>query len=161
MKYFRILYLAVFFLIPVPSAFACVCAGTSSVTEEFKDAAAVFSGKYVGSEYRKGIVNQFREMQQSEGQRIEYEVLVLKFEVEEWWKGNLDKEVILVTEQTRASDGTVSVSDCELGFEKGKRYLVYAFGEGNELGASACSRTKSLRKAKADLKELGKGNKPR
>jgi hypothetical protein len=161
MKHLRLLYFFIFFFINVSSTFACLCDGTPTVAEELKEATAIFSGKYVGGEYRKGIVNQFREMQgEVDGKKVEYEVLVLKFQVQRWWKRNLSNEVILVTDQTRASDGTTSVGDCGLGFEKGEPYLIYAYGKENELGTDACTRTKKLKRAKEDLKQLGKGNSP-
>jgi hypothetical protein len=160
MKHLRLLYFLIFLFINVSSVFACLCDGTPTVAEELKGATAIFSAKYVGGEYRKGIVNEFRRMEEEiDGKKVEYEVLVLRFQVEKWWKGNLSSEVILVTDQTRASDGTTSVGDCGLGFEKGKRYLIYAFGSEKELGTDACTRTKRLSKAEDDLKELGKGNK--
>jgi hypothetical protein len=160
MKYLSILFFSIFFLSNVSSAFACLCSGTPTVAEELKGATAIFSGKYVGGEYRKGIVSEFRRMEeQIDGKKIEYEVLVLRFQVQRWWKGNLSSEVILVTDQTRVSDGTTSVGDCGLGFEKGKPYLIYAYGKEDELGTDACTRTKRLGKAKEDLKQLGKGNK--
>ncbi len=161
MKHLRLMYFFIFFFINVSSTFACLCDRTPSVAEELKGATAIFSGKYVSGEYRKGIVNEFRRMEEEiDGKKIEYEVLVLRFQVEKWWKGNLSNEVILVTDQTRASDGTTSVGDCGLGFEKGQRYLIYAYGKENELGTDACTRTKKLKRAKADLKQLGEGNDP-
>lgn len=161
MKHLSILYFFIFFFFNVASAFACLCDGTPTVVEELNGATAIFSGKYVGGEYRKGIVNEFRRMEEEiDGKKIEYEVLVLRFQVKRWWKGNLSSEVILVTDQTRASDGTTSVGDCGLGFEKGKGYLIYAYGEENELGIDACTRTKRLKRVKQDLKQLGKGNSP-
>ncbi len=84
----------------------------------------------------------------------------MKFQVQKWWKGNLSNEVILVTDQTRTSDGTTSVGDCGLGFEKGEPYLIYAYGKEKGLGTDACTRTKKLKRAKADLKQLGEGNDP-
>ncbi len=161
MKHSGLLYFF-FFFINVSSAFACLCDGVPTVAEELKGATAIFSGKYVSAEYKKGIVNELRKMQEEmDGKKIEYEVLVLRFQVEKWWKGDLSNEVILVTDQTRASDGTTSVGGCGLGFEKGKRYLIYAYGNEKELGTNACTRTKSLKKAKNDLKQLGKGKQPR
>jgi hypothetical protein len=161
MKYFRILFFSILFFSNIAPAIACLCDGTATVAEELKGATAIFSGKYVGGEYRKGIVNEFRRMEEEiDGKKIEYEVMILRFQVEKWWKGNLSSEVILVTDQTRASDGTTSVGDCGLGFEKGEPYLIYAYGKENELGTDACTRTKRLKRAKADLKQLGKGNNP-
>jgi hypothetical protein len=141
--------------------YACLCDGTPTVPEEFNHATAIFAGVYLGEEYRKGIKNQYREMERSEGKDVAYEVLVQRFRVETFWKGDLSSEVVIVTDRTRASDGTESISDCGLGFEVGKRYLVYAFGEEKELGSSACTRTRRWSRAKDDLRYLGKGTKVR
>ncbi|MCA1626256.1 MAG: hypothetical protein LC778_21180, partial [Acidobacteria bacterium] len=98
MKHLKLLYFFFFFCINITSAFACLCSGTPTVAEELKGATAIFSGKYISAEYRKGIVNEFRRVQEEiDGKKVEYEVLVLKFQVEKWWKGNLSNEVILVT----------------------------------------------------------------
>ncbi len=69
-------------------------------------------------------------------------------------------EVILVTNLTRDPDGTEHILDCEYPFKVGERYLVYAYGDENELGTSTCTRTRKLKKAKEDLKALGEGRNP-
>ncbi len=38
--------------------------------------------------------------------------------------------------------------------------MIYAYGKENELGTDACTRTKKIKRAKEDLKQLGKGNDP-
>lgn len=49
------------------------------------------------------------------------------------WKGNLGKSILL---------STASVSSmCGFPFEKGKTYLIYAFGPRKELSTSICTRT--------------------
>jgi hypothetical protein len=71
MKYFSILFSSVFFFSNVASAFACLCDGTPTVVEELNGATAIFSGKYVGGEYRKGIVNEFRRMEEEiDGKKV-------------------------------------------------------------------------------------------
>ena len=148
-----------FWLVNPLSAFACLC-DASTFPEEFNHAAAVFSGKFIGAEYRKGIVNELLEIALDGKEKKDYEILVLKFEVEEFWKGNIKREVILVTDQARFADGGTSISDCDLSFEKGERYLIYAFGDETRLQTGACTRTARLGKAKNDLRLLGKGEKP-
>lgn len=98
--------------------------------------------------------------EEATGKKVDYEVLVLRFHAERWWKGDPLREVILVTEQTRTPDGSESISNCDYPFEVGERYLVYAYGAENELGTSACTRTRKLKKAKEDFKVLGEGRKP-
>lgn len=154
------IFIFIFWLINPTSIFACVC-DTTTFSEEFKEASAIFSARYIGAEYRKGIVSESVELHLSvSGEKKNYETLVLKFEVEKWWKGDLKKEVVLVTDVARFSDGSGLISDCEIAFQKGERYLIYAFGEKDKLQTGACSRTARLRKAKNDLRLLGKGKKP-
>lgn len=158
---FIILVLAVVFA-GSQTASACVCAGEESIGAAFNHADAVFSAEYLGAEYRKGIVNELREMQKQidGGKAVEYEVLVLKFRVEEWWKGGTESELILLTDNTRGADGTESISDCEYVFsKKGEKFLIYAYGKSGALSTGACTRTAKLKNAKKDLKILGTGNK--
>jgi hypothetical protein len=154
-------FLIVFCFTSPNSVYACLC-DTSTFSEAYKEAPAVFRGKFIGEEYRKGIVNESIEMTFPMGeQRREYEILVYKFQVDEWWKGGLQKEIILVTDRARFSDGGTSVSDCDSGFTKGRRYLIYAYyDEKNNLQTGACTRTARLSRAKNDLRLLGKGKKP-
>ncbi len=154
-------FLFVFFLFNAATAFGCVCDTSVSFAESFKEASAVFSGKFVGAEYRRGIVSKSIETTFFPGDEKKiYEVLVLKFQVEKSWKGAAKREIVLLTNHARFSDGSTSVSDCDLLFDKGKRYLIYAYGAENELQTSACSRTARLERAKKDLKLLGAGKKP-
>jgi hypothetical protein len=158
-KYFISLFLLALFFVGGGSTtlLACVCDGSDSVEAAFNKADSVFSGVFVSAEYRKGIVNQFQEMQaEAYGMKIDYQVLVLKFQVIHRWKGASAREVILVTSQTRAADGMESISDCDYVFEKGRKYLIYAYGKPDELATSACSRTAELKRARKDLRVLGK-----
>lgn len=145
-------------------ASACVCAGEQSVREAFKASDAIFAGTYIGSEYRSGIKDEFMEMRRRDGEKVNgYKVLVLKFEVKTWWKGAGTREVIIVTGNTRTPDGMESVSDCEVGFETGKTYLVYASTSDGDLYAGACSRTARLSSARGDVVKLNairRGRKP-
>ena len=149
--------LTVWFLAASPSAFACVCEKLPKTSVAFKGANAVFSARFIGYEYRKGIVDGLRRMMdERKGKKTEYEVLVAKFEVEHWWKGSADKETILITETTRDADGHTTHSDCEYRFSDGERYLVYAYRGESGLETSVCTRTKPLTDAQEDLKVLEK-----
>jgi hypothetical protein len=160
-KHRLIFFTVIFWLLGVPAAFGCVCEPPASVTEELNAARAVFAGKLVAAEYRKGLVDETRRMmEEMDGRRVEYEVLVLRFQVERWWKGEPVAEVLVRTNQTRDAEGATTVSDCDYPFKAGERYLVYAHGAENELSASACSRTATLQKAGKDLKTLGAGRAP-
>jgi len=147
--------------------FACGCPGSpdTNVSDEvryaFQKSTVVFAGKAVGFEYRKGIPNQYMEsLKKDSGRQVDYETLVVKFQVERWWKGEVTTEIILLTSETKNSDGTGSNSGCDYSFKKGESYLIYANGKVSQLRTDACSRTKLLTKAEADLKILGEGKEP-
>jgi hypothetical protein len=145
-------------LLPAP-VFACVCAGTETVSQAYKDSAAVFTGRLIAAEYRKGIKSQFAEIDaEFRGKTREYETLVYRFQVTRWYKGdNSTKEAVIVTEHLRfLDDRTETISDCELGFEKNIDYLIYAYGDKDGLGTGVCSRTKRITRAKPELTQLEK-----
>lgn len=158
----RLFFILVFFLFDVRAVFGCLCDTSITFVEAFNESTAVFSGKYIGSEYRKGIINELLEAGFfDEEKKKPYEILVLKFQVELVWKGATKKEIVLLTNQARFSDGSTSVSDCDLSFKNGERYLIFAYGENEDnLQTNACSRTARLKRAKNDLKLLGSGKKP-
>ena len=161
MRKFSVFFLLFsFWLINPTPASGCMC-GTTTFSDSFKSSTAVFTATFLGEEYRKGIVNESIESYfKSLGQIKDYEVLVLKFKVESWWKGNVKQELIIVTNQGRVSNGGLIFSNCDRAFKKDQRYLVFASGTENKLQVSACSRTADIMKAKPDLKLLGKGKKP-
>lgn len=156
-SFFGFIYLA-----GVNSALACVCVPPADAKTELREAAAVFSGKLIGKEYRKAVEAGVSSQGESIAvQSPQSRVVVLKFQVERWWKGRQTKEVILYTDHLLAPDGTETISDCDFPFETGKRYLIYTFAEENRLKTNSCTRTKLLEKARGDLKALGKGLKPK
>ena len=147
----------------VPSVLGCMCKPPGNPAKEMKGSAAVFSGKLIGTEYRKG-VTLFLSIAQPEtknGETAQTDVLVLKFQIDRWWKGRETREVVLFTDQTKNPDGSQTITDCDFPFEVGKQYLVYAFRDEGKLKTNLCTRTKLLEKAGEDLKILGKGRRPR
>ena len=151
-------------LLPMP-ALACVCAGTQTVRKAYDQSCAIFAGRMIAAEYRKGIKNEFAEMDNEwRGEKREYEVLVYRFEVTRRYKGgNVSSEALLVTDEVRFDDGTSSASDCGLGFNENEEYLVYAYGDKYKIGTGVCSRTKRLSRGQADitaLEMLRKGIRP-
>jgi hypothetical protein len=148
-------------LLGTTEVFACVCVIMPNETLEdavknsVKNSTRVFAGKVIGFEFRKGIPNEFM---QSKG--IDYETKVVKFQVEQWWKGQVPKEIFLVTDETKNADGTESISSCNFNYKEGESYLVFAYGKENELRKMACSRTQQFNRAKEELKILGEGKKP-
>jgi hypothetical protein len=143
-------------LLPMPGL-ACVCAGSPTVERAFRDSSAIFSGRLIAAEYRRGIKDQFAEMD-NDWRKVnrQYEVLVYRFEVTRWYKGGDPEtsEAIIVTERVRFDDGTESVSDCGLSFEKDISYLVYAYANEKKLSTGVCTRTKRMARAQADLTSL-------
>ena len=103
------------------------------VAEARNKSRAVFSGTVVAIDRKPGDL-----------------YVAVRFEVEEFWKGALRKEVTVFTGQ--------GGGDCGYKFEVGQRYLVYAYTYNDtELGTNICQRTAGLLEAAADLKVLGKG----
>jgi hypothetical protein len=154
-------------LLSATEVFACGCPGSSdeivsdAVQHAAKQSTMVFVGKVVGFEYRKGIPNQYIEsLRKDSGKYFDYETMVVKFQVERWWKGEVASEIFLVTSVTKHSDGTGSSSGCDYSFKQSESYLVYADGKENELRTNACARTKLSTKAGEDLKILGEGKEP-
>jgi hypothetical protein len=77
--------------------------------------------------------------------------LEVKFRVERTLKGLEGSEVIL-----RTGSGCCS---CGYEFEKGQKYLVYAYHYKGMLNTNYCTRTKPLAYAAKDLEEIGKRQK--
>ncbi len=143
---------------------ACDC--PSVTTEQAIDKSkAVFSGEVVAFEYRKGIPNwSMDERAKETGKVIEYETLVVKVRVNQWWKGEPPTEVYLLTRSTRNADGTSLGNSCDFTFDEGETYLIFATKHNtkdeNEYRTGICSRTRKLSSADNDLKILGESKKP-
>ncbi len=160
-KHKIIFTLLVWLLIGATKTFACDCPllTTEKAVEKSK---AVFSGEVVGFEYRKGIPNWSMDEQAKEtGKVIEYETLVVKVRVNQWWKGEPPTEVYLLTSSTRNADGSSLRDSCDFTFHKGETYLIFATQfntkKENEYRTSDCLRTRKLSAADDDLKILGEG----
>jgi len=143
---------------------ACDCPllTTQQAVEQSK---AVFSGEVIGFEYRKGIPNWFMDEQAKEtGKTLDYETLVVKVRVNQWWKGEPPTEIYILTSNTRNADGTSTQSSCDYTFYKGETYLMFGTKfntkKENEYRTSDCLRTRKLSVADDDLKILGEGEKP-
>jgi hypothetical protein len=158
----KVLFLLLGMFVFASPGYACLCAGEPTVEESFKDASAVFTGKFLRAEYRGGIKNELHEIGlEAWGKKGErYEVLVYIFQVDRLWKGAEAYEIVLITDNTRSPDGSESISDCGLGFQTGKEYLIYAYSNGEHISANACSRTMNIKRAASDIKRLNKLAKP-
>lgn len=133
-----------FLLVICEVASACTCAGSKSPTDELKESKAVFSGKVL---HLRRVKPAEKESGQVANWFADVEVV---FEIQRSWK-HVNKRLISVFTSSQSSA-------CGYGFRKGRTYLVYA-GEftGDKLATSICSRTRRLKDAQDDLKELGAG----
>src|SRR5437879_6296609 len=101
---------------PVTELAACSCPGPPPPKKALELSTAVFLGEAVKVE-------------------VEGETRTVTFKVDRWWKGGDKQEVDAATHKSGAT--------CGYGFEKGKKYLVYAREEEKQktLQVSLCSRT--------------------
>lgn len=160
-KYKIIFSLVIYLFCSATSIFACDCRGIST-EEAFKQSTLVFSGKVVGLEYRKDIPNRFMDEQaKATGVKIDYESLIVRIQVNQWWKGDAPPEIFLLTDDTKNADGSLLRSSCDYDFLKDESYLIFAEGKENEYRrANNCSGTQKLTEAEKTIKILGEGKKP-
>ena len=119
------------------TGFTCTCMPFKNASKELEQSAAVFSGKVLavkGNEQQGGF----------------YTSVEVVLEVDRSWKGIEEKTVSVFTSSQSSA--------CGYGFKKGEEYLVYASKttEGR-LTTSICTRTRRIKEADDDLKELGEG----
>lgn len=117
---------------------ACSCLRPPPPKKALAKSAAVFAGK-VKSVKKVGVKH------------------VVEIEIMRTWKGTKGKTVTVETATNSAA--------CGYGFKVGTSYLVYCYAppKGSKvkvLKTNICTRTKTLKSAKADLDALGKGKKP-
>ena len=105
-----------------------------TVRGAFQTSKAVFAGELV-SEEKSG------------------DVVTYKFEVEKYWKGKSKKEVEIFVYETFRYRAP---------FKEGEKFLVYAIAdEEGRLTVRRCSRSRDVRYAEDDLRELGEGKTPK
>lgn len=75
------------------------------------------------------------------GEVIEMDRFVIKFKVQDMWKGDFEEEITLVTGDYINADGLIVSSRCGPLFELGKSYLVFARGSKDKFQAERCSWT--------------------
>jgi len=131
---------AALLLLSADVALACRCPKTEA-SADLSRYAAVFTGRVVESK------------RLPTGERV-------KFRVVRVWKGQITSEVSLLLQ--RASDPGV-ISSCDIGFQKGESYLVYALmsRDGGTLTTHKCTRTRKFAEAKEDFAVLGQGQPPK
>lgn len=140
---FYIFAVLAFLIFTNTEIYACSCFNPDNetlvqrVNKAKKDSQAVFSGRVLE------VI-----------QKPEKHQIVVKLRAEKSWKGNVSRQITIVT----ASDSAL----CGYNFEVGKSYLIYAQGsDANNLQTNLCTRTAGFSEAKADLKVLGKGKVPK
>jgi hypothetical protein len=129
------LLLAVFIISPT-TATACSCANEPPPCEAFTEATAIFVGKVIGAAQQNEVVNK-------NGSKTIYDVGSIRFAVQEAFVG------IKGTEATIQS-GTGG-GDCGYWFRRGETYLIYAYGELDNLSTNICTRTRLITVAEEDL----------
>lgn len=155
------------------SALACECESMkgqsldSLVGKFLNTSTVVFQGKVIGFEYRKDIRNEYMSGQKdAAGKPIGYETMVVRFEIESSWKGDLAPEITLATDQTLNADGSTTNSSCDFDFKRDTTYLVFArLNKATGMPqTSECGLTREAKdafgNAEAIRKILGKGTLP-
>ena len=79
--------------------------------------------------------------------------VTVKFKIERTWSDKEFQKELAIT--TGKDDGS-----CGYAFEKGKKYLVYAFKDNNKLSTNICTRT-SVAKQNKDIAFLNRIKKPK
>lgn len=118
--------------------FACSCAEPLSVQKSSEGAHAVFTGKVVD----------VQDVKSSQG----YLSRAVHFEADTVYKGKVETQIIVRTGQ--------GGGDCGISFQTGSSYLVYAYGDDEDLETGICTRTKHADQATEDFAELGPGTAP-
>ncbi len=139
-KYFTAKYIvALFFLVLLHASapaksLACSCIAPAGPLVELGSSDFVFSG----------VVQSITPINAEYGR-----TLIVKLQVLSKWKGNLTKEVVVVTADNSAA--------CGYPFEKGRSYLVYGYEHENVMQTGICTRTTRLEDADEDLRDLKAG----
>jgi hypothetical protein len=106
----------------------------ASPRSSFQAAKAVFAGEAIGEE-KNG------------------DVVTYKFKIDKYWKGENKKEIEVFVYET---------SRYRAPFKEGEKFLVYAIAdEEGRLTVRRCSRSRNLKYAADDLRELGEGKTPK
>lgn len=134
---FSVLFCVVFITFTASDISACSCnllIGSKSlekqVKESYKQSSAVFIGEVVEIIKKPDVF-----------------FVEIKFKVEKTWNNESQKEITITTGQGNG--------DCGYKFEIGEKYLVYAYGDRNNLGTNICQRT-SLSAGNKDIEFLNK-----
>lgn len=137
-----ILMLPIIVNLGTTSSFACSCVQPGAAVEEMDRSDFVFSGKVLdmNDPNANAIV------------KSSADLLEIKFEVSDAWKGVDQSEIFIYTERDSAS--------CGFNFTINVEYLVYGNEIDGKKSVNLCSNTALLAEASDDLEALGEGQKP-
>ncbi|MDN4493781.1 hypothetical protein [Ureibacillus aquaedulcis] len=124
------------------SSLACSCIEPGGAVEEMDNSDFVFTGK----------VTAIHDPNKNAFIKSSADLLEIKFEVSDTWKGVEASEVLIYTERDSASCGFKFTLDGE--------YLVYGNEHDGKKSVNLCSNTALLVEVADDLAALGKGQKP-
>ncbi|HMA37066.1 MAG TPA: hypothetical protein VKY74_21600 [Chloroflexia bacterium] len=129
------------------NAYACSCAPPPPLAEDFRGAAAVFSGTV------RAIQVTGHSPDNSTAQARPFlDPTAVVLDVTAAWKGVHQAQVVVHT-------GGLGIG-CGFEFQSGQTYLVFAYQQGAELSTALCTRTADLSTAAADLQWLGRSQAP-
>ena len=128
----------IIFFISGQNVLGCRCAYVQKPAPEFvaeqrSKALAVFSGEVLATDFEK-----------------------VRFKIQKIWKGEIKDELQMSTGGKKINDELFELpSSCNYNFQKGEKYLVFAFGDSfDEMKATKCNLTNKLDKAKETEKIL-------
>lgn len=127
-----LLLITVLFLFGVKTILACDCRSRGTISEEFQNTTAVFSGKVIAREYQT--------ITDAADKDFGLEVIMVKIKADKWWKGSGDSEVVMRTEVARVNGG-IRNNSCDYFFKGEESYLVFAKFYGGWFKTNNCSRT--------------------
>ena len=140
MKIFTLFGAAFLLLLSFDVAFGCVCFLAENPTpesvraarqKEFVKATVIFSGEVIKLDEFKA-----------------------EFKVDKIWKGDSINRFTMLTGTKDNGDGTQTSSSCDFSFKLGEKYLIYAYGELDELKTHDCSRSSLLKNAVEEVEGL-------
>lgn len=136
---------------------ACSCARRLSPAAQFAESELAFIGEVIDVDDRFHFLRRVwtflldvvgRDRVSTDGRYEQHYGFDIAFRVDRMWRGPGTKTVRVVTGR--------GGGDCGIGFERGKRYLVYAYGlDGDEWGTSICTRTHEVPVSQEDAAFLG------
>ncbi|HWL11691.1 MAG TPA: hypothetical protein VNQ57_01790 [Ureibacillus sp.] len=137
-----LLMLPFIFNLTANSSYACSCVPLGVPEEELDKSNFVFSGKVID----------IHDSNKDAFEQSSADLLEVRFEVSNTWKGVTETQVIVYSERDSAS--------CGFEFNLNDEYLVYGNEHDGQIMVNLCSRTTLFADASTDLAALGDGEKP-